>query len=378
MASVAWAVYAPVPEQDQGKALSYRLSASAYYDSNLFGAAVGAIDTWVFNFTPAISFNGSVTDQTFVSAGYALGIDHMPDRPTQHTLFSHTVNGRFAHAFSQSTNIDFTEIFMVQKNPESLLAGIPLNTDQSFKRNEFNARFTTTLNPKTGAVVKYRNVVFDFDKAVLGTRLDRMEHLAGAETSYAFLPETKLVGEYRFQAIYYRNTGGEKDKRSHFALGGVDHAVGEKLTLSGRLGGEDRRRAGERSTLAPYAELTASYKYSKDSFVTGGYTYTLEEASDVVRFTDTRVNRFFATAQHALTATITVSGSLIYEPSQLQARRRLTNIDEDTTRLGLALIWLPTKNWAVSASFDHDRTASDDPNRNQRRDRYGVSARFSF
>ena len=40
--TLALAVYAPIPEQEQGKALTYRLGASVYHDSNIFGAATGA------------------------------------------------------------------------------------------------------------------------------------------------------------------------------------------------------------------------------------------------------------------------------------------------------------------------------------------------
>jgi len=43
MPAIALAIYAPIPEQEQGKALTYRLGASAYHDSNIFGAATGEI-----------------------------------------------------------------------------------------------------------------------------------------------------------------------------------------------------------------------------------------------------------------------------------------------------------------------------------------------
>ena len=54
------------------------------------------------------------------------------------------------------------------------------------------------------------------------------------------------------------------------------------------------------------------------------------------------------------------------------------DIDEDTTRVGLGLSWLPNKNWTVSATYDWDHIDSGDASRNQERDRYGVSARLTF
>ncbi len=376
--ALSFAVYAPIPEQDQGKALSYRLGASVSHDSNIFGAATAEIDSVVYSVTPSISYNGSLDDQTFLSASYDLSLDHFVDRPGKKNLTSHTVTARIAHAFSSTSNIDVSDSYQISKNPQSLLAGLPLNTDQSFKMNQFNARFVTALNPKTILTLKYRNLDFAYDLASLAAQLDRMEHLAGLEAAFSLLPETKLVGEYRYQNVGYSQGSASKDKRSHFFLAGADHNPNQKLTLSARAGLEDRTREGESDTTAPYAELSTRYAYSDSSFVAAGYVYTLEEASDVLRFTDTKVNRFFVNVQHRLTPLISASGSVTWEPSQLQGRAGVADVDETTSRVGFALSWLPTKNWVVSATIDSDQVNSDDPSREQDRTRYGVSARFSF
>lgn len=378
LATAAFAVYAPIPEQEQGKALSFRLGASISHDSNIFGAATNEISSMVYSVSPAIIFNSSVNDQTFVSASYELSLDHFVDRPGKKDLTSHSFDARVAHSFSQGTNIDLNDNYVISKNPQSLLAGVPLNTDQSFKRNEFDGRFTTDAGQKTGVTFKYRNVVFNYDTASLATNLDRMEQLGGVELSYAMLPETKLVGEYRYQNINYDQNGSNKDKQSHFLLGGVDYTAKENLTLTGRAGFESRSRDAERDTTVPYLELSSRYAYADGSFLAAGYTYTLEEPSDVVRFTDTKVNRFFVNVQHRLTGAFTASGSLTYEPSQLQGRRGFANIDETTTRFGLGLSWVPGKNWTVTGTYDVDNVNSDDPNRGQQRNRVGISARVLF
>jgi hypothetical protein len=374
----AYAVYAPIPEQEQGKALSFRLGASVYHDSNIFGAATGAVSSLVYNVSPGVAFNSSITDQTFLSLTYDLSLDHMVDRPGSKDLTSHSFSARLAHQFSQSSNLDLTDAYQISKNPQSLLNGIPLNGDQSLKRNEFDARYTGAAGAKTGFVVKYRNIDLQFDNAVLATSLDHTEQLAGVELNHALLPETKLAGEYRYQDISYGTGGANKNKRSNFLLAGVDYNPGEKLTTTARVGFESRSRESERSSTAPYAELTGRYAYAPGSFLAGGYTYTYEESSDVIRFTDTKVNRFFVNLQHRLSALVTASGSLDYEPSVLQGRRGFANLDETTTRFGLGISWLPNKNWTISATYDLDKVSSDDPNRDQDRGRYGVSARVTF
>ncbi len=377
--ALARAVYAPIPEQEQGQAFVTTLQASAYYDTNIFGAASGAIDSMVYSVAPKLSFNASLEPQTFLSASYQPTIDYFSHRPTDDLLVSHEAKARVAHAFSDVTNIDLTELFDADKNPQSLLAGIPVNSEQSFILNEFDCRFTTTLGPKTGIVLKYRNTFFDYYDAVLGESLDRMEQLGGIEVNYKLLPEAAVVGEYRHQIIDYRYDGGAKDKSSEFLLTGVDYSLGKKITLSGRVGIEDRTRSGQPdTTAAPYTEATIRYDYSDRSFLSGGYTFSLEETDDPAHFTDTRMNRFFINVQHALTAMVVASASVTVEPSTLLGLPGLPDVRETTTRLGAAISYMPRKDLTLSATYDFDNVSSGAPGREQVRSRVGVNASLYF
>lgn len=380
--SLMLAVYAPLPEQDQGKALTFRLGASVYHDSNIFGGATGAVSSMVYNFAPGVSFNSSVTDQTFVSLGYDLSADHVVDRPGTKNLVSHSFSSRVAHSFTKATTIDVSENYQISRTPASLLNGLPLSADQSSKNNQFSVQFATSAGEKGGMVFKYRNMDTAYDNAVLADGLDRNEHLAGLELSYALLPETKLVGEYRYGQINYVKAGATKDKRSNYIMTGVNYNPSEKTTVTARVGAESRTRKAQKDATAPYAEFNINYAYAEGSHISGVYMYTLEEASDTANFTDTKVNRFILTVQHHLSPLVVASGSLTHESSELQARpdapTPTKNIAESATRFGLALTWQPTKNWNVSATYDLDHTVSDNRVRNQDRTRFGVGAKFSF
>ncbi len=373
------AVYAPIPEQEQGKAWAVTLTGNIYHDSNIFGAATNRIDSMVYRVSPQASFNASLTAQTFLSTSYRLTLDHVESRPGDKNLDSHDFNLRVAHAFRPGTTIDVTESFLISKNPESLLAGIPLNTDQSFRRNQVDARFVHGINNRVDAAIKARVIHYNYDNAVLAASLDRSEVLFGVSGAYRMLPETKLVGEYRYQRIGYDAFSALKDKRSSFFLVGVDYAPGPKLSTNARIGMEYRSRDGERSEDAPYAELSVKYDYGERSYVAAGYAYTFEETSNVVLYTDTQVHRFFANVQHALSPLVIASGSVNIEPSTLQGRRNVSpNRSETTVRLGTALTWLPRSNWAVSGTIDYDRINSQDAVREMSRTRVGISARYSF
>lgn len=379
LASVpAWAVYAPIPEQEQGKEWVVTLRAGIMHDSNIFGSQSGEIDSMVYELAPKIAFNSSLSDQTFLTASYELIYDYFDNRPGDKSLDSHELAAAFDHSFSPVTTLHIADYYSIVRNPESLLSGITLNTDQSYNRNVFDARFATNIAPQFGLAVKFQSVDYAYDDTLLAIQLDHMENLYGLVLGYDVGPDLKAVAEIRHTDILYENFGSGKNKHSDFLIGGVDYTVAKRITASGRLGYEWRQRDGDGDVQTPYVQLSLRHDYAEQSFVSAGYVYTFEENSDIARYSDTKVNRFFLMVQHALSPLFVASGSFNYEPSQLQGRLGFPNADETTSRLGLALSYLPTKNWRFTASFDYDDINSDDPSRGQNRERAGLSAAFTF
>jgi len=378
------AVYAPLPEQDQGKDWNVSLRAGVSHDNNIFGAresstpGLAPISSTVYEVVPRVAFSGSLNDQTYAEFSYMLTLDNFTDRPGDKTLDSHDIVGRLAHAFSATSDIDVSDRYRISKNPESLLAGVTANTDQSYKLNEFDGRFNLGLAPKFGASLKTRSVLFRYDNDNLAFDLDRIEMLYGIEGRYDILPELKGVAEYRREDVYYRKQGETKNKQSDFAMAGFDYAVAKKMSVSARLGGEWRSRSAQPDTSGPYAELSAKFDYAPRSFVTAGYVHDYEETSNVNLYNDERVNRLFVNVQHSISPRVVASASVTYEPSVLQGKGPTPNRDETTTRAGVALTWVPTEHISVSASYDHDDVNSDDPSRGQKRDRYGISGEYTF
>jgi len=374
----AFGVYAPIPEQEQGKDFTLSIRGGLAHDSNLFGASSGEVSSAVWTLAPRAVYNASLRNQTFVSASYALTLDQFDNRPGDKLLDSHEATARLAHAFSKATTIDLRNAFSVARNPESLLAGVRINTDQSFTQNQFDARAVTPLSPKISGTAKFRSIFLEYRDHALGRSLDRTENLYGLAADYLVLPEVKAVVEFRHQDVFYAKVGELKNKRSDYVMGGVDYEVARKLALSGRLGVEWRSRRNERDTTSPYFEFSARYDYTERSFLVGGWVYTIEETSDTARFNDTKLHRGFVSIQHAVTAKIVASGSLTYEPARLQGRRGQVDLDERTLRGGAAVSYLPSRNWTVSANLDHDRVRSDDRVRSLSRTRVGISASYTF
>ncbi len=378
--SIARAVYAPIPEQQQGKDLLITVESGFSYNTNIFGAANNAISSFVFEVSPSVTFNSSLTDQTFFSGTFTPRVDYFEKRPGSKTLYSQDVDARLSHAFSKLSVLDLSNVYSYNQNPEAILNGGPVNSDQTLQSDELDGRYSFSPVEKLGVVLKARSLYYDYVNAALGDQLNRFENLYGAEFDYALLPEFKLAGEVRHQDVDYENNPSYNNKHTDFAMVGFDYAAGPSLSASLRAGGEYRQYAasGLSSTTTPYVEASAKYDYQKGSFVSLGYTYSLVESSNPVLFADEKQNRVFLNVQHALSPLIVASASIDYEPSTLVGRGAQPNAREDSTHGGVAATYLPNKNWRITASYDYDFVNSAIEDRGLNRSRVGVNATLSF
>ena len=374
----AWAVYAPIPESEQGKELSYALRAGMTYDTNIFGSATLPTTSLIFEVAPKITANISVTKEMFFSGSYEAVVDQYKNRPGKKTLDSHYLEVNLARSFSKTSTLYLSDNFSIIRNPESLLNGIPLNSDQSYESNSASARFSYAPTELISAVLKANDLYYHYLNATLGNQLDHNEDLLGAEGDYSLSEDLKAAGEVRHQDVIYAHGGSTNDKYTEFAMAGADYKFGPKSQIGFRLGGEWRSRSGASSVTTPYAELTGKYTLGKESFVGVGYTYDHEESSDVVHYTDSKVNRFFANFQHPISALLIASASLDYEPSTLLGRAGQPNVREISTRGGLGLSYIPRKNWMITANYDYDFVNSQVFARGLNRSRSGLSGRYSF
>jgi predicted porin len=272
-----------------------------------------------------------------------------------------------------------TDSYSYDQNPESLVNGQSVNTNQTLQSNQIDGRFNFAPTEKLGMVLKARSVYYDYIDPVLGSQLNRFENLYGLEFDYTLLPDLKAAGEYRHQDVDYSNDPSSNNKHSDFLMAGLDYKAGPQLTASFRLGGEYREFEGEPSTTTPYAEFSLKYDYAKGSFVSAGYTYDLEESSAPDTYLDEKVNRMFVNIQHQFTPLFVGSASMDYEPSTLIGKPGISgNVSEDSTHAGVALTYLPSKNWSVTASYDYDFVDSGVSSRGMNRSRTGVSATVVF
>jgi hypothetical protein len=374
------AVYAPIPEVEQGKMLTFYVSGRVYHDSNIFGAPQNELSSMVYELQPSAVFNMSASQQTFLTASYQLTLDHFEDRPGDRTIASHSVSARAAHTFSPRLEGEVSEVFQMVKNPASLLPGVAtvLNTDQSYNFNQLDARLRFTWTKRTGVNLKLRAVDFAYKTGAIARSIDHADYLAGIEVTRAVREDLQAVAEYRHQLIRYDHDGWRKDKDSDYLLAGGDYALGKNRALTGRLGGEWIRRRGGNDSLVPYAELAYKRDYRAGSYLSAGYAFSVTESSNLDLYSDAYTHRFFVNIQHALTPKLTASGSLDFEPGRLNGRGGAGDCDETIVRAGLALTRVLSRHWTISATVDYDNVDSGNPTRELERLRAGAGARCVF
>ncbi|MDF9826272.1 hypothetical protein M2447_000348 [Ereboglobus sp. PH5-10] len=380
-ANYARAVYAPIPEVEQGRLLTAYLSAGYYYDSNIFGAAKGEIESIVFQAQPTIVANISASQQTFLSASYQLSMDYLENRPDDKLLASHSISGRVAHAFTPRLEGELSDSFQIVKNPESLLPGIGggvANPDQSYKYNQLDGKLAYNISKRVGLKGKARTMHMSYDNDYLSEDLDRAEYLVGVEAVRLSRENLQFSAEYRYKAIRYDEHGSLKNKDSHFLFAGADYALTKRTAYTARLGIEALFRRNGGDSALPYVELGVKHDYSDLSFISAGYTFSAQESSNVIRYTDMYTHHFFVNVQHALNRRFIVSCMTDWQPSQLNGRSNIPDIDESNLKVGGALTYTFKEKWSASLTCDYDYVHSDDSGRNLERVRFGLRARWVF
>src|SRR5579863_1899710 len=104
-------VYAPIPEEEKGKGLTLSLITGITYNNNIFGSASGAIASVVYEVSPKVAFNSSLSQQTFFTASFQPRLDYFDNRPGSRALYSQDVDARLAHSFSPTSVFDLADEF---------------------------------------------------------------------------------------------------------------------------------------------------------------------------------------------------------------------------------------------------------------------------
>jgi hypothetical protein len=152
-------------------------------------------------------------------------------------------------------------------------------------------------------------------------------------------------------------------------MAGLDYAVARSSPPAAGSVTSGVERDGAADTDAPYAELAAEIRLRAEVVPHRRFRHTLEERRMSPASPTRRSTASLQRAACAHPADRRVRSRSPTNPRPCRAARGQADVDGETTRVRGRLSYLPTKNWTVSATFDHDRVKSDDTSRGLRRAR---------
>ena len=153
-------------------------------------------------------------------------------------------------------------------------------------------------------------------------------------------------------------------------MAGFDYKPGPKLTASLRVGGEYTRRDGLSDETTPYVEFAAKYDYAQGVVHQRGLHVRPRgdiQPGAVLRREDEPDVREPPARLHRLRRRLGVRAVRARRRSSAGPGRRTSRRTRPTP--GLALTYLPNKNWTVTASYDYDFVDSGISSRGMNRSR---------
>jgi Putative beta-barrel porin 2 len=221
-------------------------------------------------------------------------------------------------------------------------------------------------------------VVVRYDDATIGFDQDRIDGTIGQQVRWG-LARGALVGEYRFQIVDYdHNT--TRNSTSHYALGGIDYPLNERLNVTLRGGATFRFFDDGTERTAPRAEGTVNYSIGSKSSLSLNGSYGLEQPDDPL-FQSRTTFRTGLQFNYWVTAHLLSTFTGYYSNSRNTSAAGATvngSPNEQSYSVSAGLQYSFTSRWGVHATFDYSGTSGDTAFQNYSRERYSGGVVVSF
>jgi hypothetical protein len=284
-----------VSSGDPAKPWSVSLDVRGFYDSNyLLDPSGEARHTWGTQVSPSVSLNLPL-DQTFIGAGFVYILRYYANNPQGSPDADHTYQGNvhLEHTFNENYSVKVADTAVYAEDPTIIEQGTTqthfnpqdLREEQTGFHNTGHAELDARFTPLIGANFSYNNNFYNYQSAVYGPLLDRIEHLASADLRFQVQPDTVALLGYQFgyndftssDALAPGVAADSRNSESHYIYLGVDQTFSPHFTASARVGAEytdyvnDSFAAGAWN---PYGDGNLTWRYKEGSSVTLGVRHS--------------------------------------------------------------------------------------------------------
>lgn len=284
-------------------------SLRGFYDDN-YNSSSQKQGSWGFEARPSISANVD-RQQTDFAAKYTFGVYFYLERSNHGEApfdYTHQASVWLDHAFDETLKVNVSDSFVIAQDPQlvqggavSRVNGNNINNHAQITVNkDWTRQFSTSTHYGNNLVIYNNNDGGTPANPSNAALLNRMEQNVGNDFQWLFQPETMGFVGYDFSWVNY--TGNQqistpqtingktyyyysdsRNTQTHYGYVGVQHKFSPSLsgTVRGGVSATDiyNDPVSPSWSLAPYADLSATYTYLPGSYVQLGFTQNQSETS---------------------------------------------------------------------------------------------------
>jgi hypothetical protein len=366
-----------------------------FYDDN-YTVVQNKTGSFGFELTPSISANIAL-QQTDIGVKYTFGMYYYLQRAENGITpldYTHQGDIWIDHAFNERFKVTVADTLVVAQDPKLVDGGSVTRVSGNNVANHATLTLNSEWTRQFSTATHYGNNLIVYQGGNVSTNntppgqspsnaalLNRMEQNFGTDFQWHFQPETVGFIGYNFSWVHYTGNAqistpypnppsgppipyysDARDTRTHYGYVGLSKTFSPNLSGSIRVGVSDtdvfNDPVSSQTTLAPYADVNATYTYMPGCYVQAGFTQD-QNATDVVapsangQLTQYQESStFYATWNHQLTTKLSSSVVSQYQYSSYKDGAYSGSTGDSTVSAGLHLNYQFDRHFSANAGYD--------------------------
>jgi hypothetical protein len=385
-----------------------------FYDDNYtVGSGNDRKGSGGLELSPKVSANLDLK-QTDIGVSYIFGMYYYADRSGDKFDYSHQANLWLDHAFDETLKLNISDTFVASQDPELNDGGAVYRVNGNNIMNRGNVKLTKDWTRKFSTATYYNNTFVNYSDGPSNPDdgsnpsqaglLNRMEQKVGNDFQWQFQPQTMGFIGYAYSWVRYlgdeyittkdvtpgnpvKYSSGSRNIRSHYGYVGVEHVFSPNLSMVAKAGASlvdaYNDPQGSSESVAPYADISATYTYVPGSYVQAGFHQDVNSTSVAspgnnagpTLYQETSV--FYMDITHRFDAKWTGSVVSQYAFSRFE-QGQYSGDPENTVNVGVNLAYQINRIFSAEAGYNFDELFSNVQSRGNTRNRVYLGLTASY